>query len=76
MPIRNAITMTAKIITMIPSHILAILDCLLTMRSLITLSIPTISNRIPIIRTIDTIAVPGNASIKIDRIIAIAPSPI
>jgi hypothetical protein len=48
----------------------------LAKRPLMTLSIPTISKRTPIITMIDTIAVPGKTSISIERVIATAPSPI
>jgi hypothetical protein len=61
-------------ITIMPKPVLAI--HLLAKRPLMTLSIPTISKRTPIITMIDTIAVPGKTSISIERVIATAPSPI
>ena len=74
-PTGNATTIMPKIITIIPKPILAIRDLLLTKIPVMTLSIPTISKRIPMINKIDTIAIPGKASIIIDKIIASAPSP-
>jgi hypothetical protein len=63
-------------ITNIPKPILAIRDLLFTKRPLITLSIPTISKRIPIIKIIETSTAPGKARIAIDKIMASAPNPI
>ncbi len=75
-PNGNAITMIANMITSIPKPTLAQRDLLLINIPVITLSIPTISKRIPTKYTIDAIASPGEASIDIDKMTASAPNPI